>query len=128
MKRFLIKATEYESGRPRRSHNWIFARRGWFKVFEDRIECGDWAIPFRVIDKAVLYTVRSFPVPASVLELHTAGKTYQFGFNPWAHPEEHLPLEIERQSVRFGHSVFGFIVRVALSGYLLWRAWLWWIG
>lgn len=92
MKRFWTKATTRESGKPRRSGAWVTARRGWFKVFADRVECGDWKIPFAAVERAVLYTGRQFFIPVSVLELRSEDRTYQFGFNPWAHPEQHLAL------------------------------------
>lgn len=76
--------------------------------------------------RAILYASRWWLVlKVRVLELHTGGKTYQFGFNPWAHPERHLNLELERQSVRIGHSPFSVLVRVVVVGYVVWQAWRW---
>ena len=125
MKRFWTKATTRENGSPRRSANWVSARRSWFEIFSDRAECGDSIIPFETVEKAVLYTGRQFFVPVSVLELQTPGETYQFGFNPWARPERHLPLELERQRMRLGYSPFSVLVRVLLVAYLAWLAWRW---
>ena len=50
-----VKATNRESGVPRRSGNWVAAKRGWFNVFADRLECGRWTIPVASIRKAVMY-------------------------------------------------------------------------
>lgn len=77
------KATRREEGNPRFSVNWVGARRGWFQVFRDRIQCGDWVLPIEKLQRAVLYEGRSYGIPVRVLELQTEVGTYQFGFNPW---------------------------------------------
>lgn len=125
MKRFWTKATTRESGVPRRSANWVTSRRGWFKVLHDRIECGDWRIPFHTVESAVLYTGRSLFMTVSVLELRAGGKTYQFGFNPWVRVEQALPLELERRNVRFGYSPFSVAMRVLVIVYLAWLVLFW---
>ena len=125
MRRFWTKATIREAGPPRRSANWIAARRAWFKVFADRVECGDWVISIDAVEKAVLYTGRQFLMPVSVLELQTEAKTYQFGFNPWVRLEQHLPLDLEKQTVSFGYSGISVFIRLVLAGYLIFLAWRW---
>ncbi len=125
MKRFWTKATIRETGSPRRSANWVAARRAWFKIFEDRFECGDWVIPLDAVEKAILYTGRQFFMPVSVLELQTAAQTYQFGFNPWVKLERHLIMDFEKQTVRFGYSAFSVVIRIILAGYLIFLVWRW---
>jgi len=123
VKRFWTKATTRESGPPRRSASWITARRAWLEVFANRVECGNWIIPFESVEGAVLYTGRQWFIPMSVLELRTSTATYQFGLNPWARPERHLPLEVERQEVRLGTSAFSLLLRIVLVAYLAFLVW-----
>lgn len=125
MKRFWTKATTLERGTPRRSVNWVTARRAWFKIFDDRVECGDWTIPYQTVERAVLYSGRVLFMTAPVLELRAQGKIYQFGFNPWVHLEQHLPLELERESVRFGYSPFSMALRLIVIVYIGWRLLSW---
>jgi hypothetical protein len=125
MKRFWTKATTHEAGAPRHSHHWVAAKRAWFTILPDRIECGNWVIPSAAVTKAVLYTGHQFFVPVSVLELQTTDATYQFGFNPWVHVHKHLPFEVETQTVRFRYSVFSLAVRALLLGYIAFLLWRW---
>jgi hypothetical protein len=62
---------------------WILSRRGILKVFEDRLECGDWRIDYSDIREAVLLSIRSgiIPIPGFVLRVETPAKTYHFGPN-----------------------------------------------
>lgn len=122
--RCMTKATDREAGAPRHSANWIGARRGTFTVFEDRIEVGDWRIPFASIDRAVLYRTAYLPfVTASVLELEADGRTYQFGFNPWASPEKRLPIPLEERTGAIGYSRFSVALRIAAILALLVYLW-----
>ncbi|MFH5803116.1 hypothetical protein [Alienimonas sp. DA493] len=116
----MTKGTDRESGGPRFSASWVGARRGTFKVFADRIEVGDWRIPFEQIDRAVLHRATYLPfVKVGVLELDAAGRTYQFGFNPWAAPEEHLPFPVEEREGPMGYSQFSVAVRLVAAAALL---------
>lgn len=116
--RAFVKATRSETGPPRRSASWIFARRGWLKVFDDRLECGNWVIPASAVTSAVLYDARHGFLRAPVLAVSTADGTWQFGFNPWVRIAEHLPFEFRRESVRVRYSAFSLIVRLAAIAYL----------
>lgn len=100
MYRYWTKATDRESGVPRRSHNWLMARRGWLEIFPDRLECGDWVIPMESIRKAVMYEGRSMFMPARVLEVQSERGTFQFGFNPWVSVDRHLPFQYDRVKVK----------------------------
>ena len=88
------KATNKESGLPRRSQNWALSKRAWFKIFDDRIECVDWILKFDRVTNAKVYKTKQMMIPASVLELEVSGQIYPFGFNPWARPISNLPLDI----------------------------------
>jgi len=118
------KATGRESGDPRRSAVWAGSRRAWFKVFVDRIECGDWIIVSSSIQEAVLFETRQLFIPVFVLRLSTGDITYQFGFNPWCRVAQHLPFKVERRRVKLGYSAFSIAVRVGLIiavAYWMWR-------
>ena len=117
------KATNREAGSPRRSWNWATSRRAWFKIFLDRVECGDWKVPLGSIRRAVVYRGRSFLLPVRVLHLEAESGTYQFGFNPWVKIESHLPFDTEAQEVRFGYSAFSVVVRIAAAAWVVY--WLW---
>jgi len=120
----LTKGSDREAGVPRHSANWVTSRRGFFKVFRDRVEVGDWRIPFASVDRAVLYRMPYLPfVKASVLELEADGRTYQFGFNPWAHPEERLPFSVEEREEKMRYSTFSIAIRVLALAYLVYLVW-----
>ena len=91
------KATNREKGDPRYSHNWVAARRAFLKVYDDRIECGDWTIPYDEMERVHRFRIRSFLIPSSVLQVITKHATYQFGVNPWADPFKHLVPGIHRE-------------------------------
>lgn len=111
------KATTGEAGTPRRSANWALARRDWFKVFPDRVECGDWTIPVDRIRSATLYKAADFVFPGLVLELQTETATYQFGFNPWVKVHRHLPFTPEVREI--GEvSWLTVLIRVLLVAYV----------
>ena len=121
------KATNREDKEPRYSHNWVAAKRAFFKVFDDRIECGSWNIPFSEIKSAHLYKAKQMFIPVNVLQLVTEKGNFQFGFNPWANPFKHLSIEYEQSEIKLGYSTFSIVVRVLLVayvGYLAWEAWL----
>ncbi len=112
------KATNREDKEPRYSHHWLAARRTMFKVFEDRVECGDWKIPFTNVHSAYLYKSKQMFIPVNVLQLITEDGSYQFGFNPWSNPFEHLGMSYEESEIKLGYSKFSIVVRVLLVVYL----------
>jgi hypothetical protein len=108
--------------------NWVLARRGRLKIFQDRLECGDWVVAYSDIKNATLYSVRQLiiviPFPGYVLRIETEDKTYHFGLNPSAYWKNELPFSIERQKGRLKFSLFSIIIRWVLLGYIisiLWR-------
>ena len=112
------KASKAEKGGPRYSHNWMFSRRAWFKIYRDRIECGDWTLPFNEIAKAVNYQTKWLVLPVSILQIETSEDVYQFGFNPWAKPFSYFPFESEEKTVRMTYSSFSYAIRLLLIGYI----------
>jgi hypothetical protein len=120
------KGTTSELGLPQYSANWAMAKRGRFKVFSDRVECGDWVIPASSVKEAVLFEARQWFIPVYILAITTVDKTWQFGFNPWSKVAEHLPFQFRRERVRLRYSRFSIVVRAVLLGYLAYLAWGWW--
>jgi hypothetical protein len=55
--------------------------------------------------------------------IRTGTETYQFGFNPWAHPEKYLAIPYHEERVKLRLSPFSLAVRIVavlLLLYLLW--------
>lgn len=117
------KATDREDSEPRYSHNWVTSRRAWFRIFQDRIECGKWVIPFNTVQKAIVYKTSEMFIPVKVLHLITDNGSYQFGFNPWARPLDYLDLDVEEQQIKMSYSLFSIVLRVGILSYLFY--WLW---
>jgi len=122
------KATNAELGPPRRSAHWLVARRDWFCVFQDRIECGDWIIRREDVGEAVLYRTRSLFMPVSVLSVLTGKETFQFGFNPWVRIRDRLPFDVREERVTMRHSAFSLVTRGVICAYLLFLAARWWLS
>lgn len=120
-----VKATDGEQGPPRYSASWLVARRARFKVFSDRVECGDWIIRSSEVQDAVLFEARQWFIPVFVLSLQTAAKTYQFGFNPWVRIGSHLPFAFRSERVQLRYSAFSIGIRLLAGVYLAYRAWEW---
>ena len=109
------KATDREPGPPRYSANLLISRRGWLRVFGDRLECGDWTIPVAGITAATLYQVGL----AQVLVVATPARTYQFGLNPWVRVRDHLPFAFDVMQTKMRYSWFSIAVRVVLVAVVL---------
>ena len=123
--RCMTKATTAEGHDIRCSLNWLLSRRGALKVFSDRLECGDWVIPYEEVDEAVLFQVRQLFIPCYVLRVKTRGRIYQFGLNPGRFWQGELPLPVSREKGSLGYSWFSIAIRLAvLAGlvYLVWRS------
>lgn len=115
---YMCKATTREDNEPRYSHNWVTARRARFKIYDDRIVCGDWTIPFAEVEQARVYETKSMFMSVEILHLITERGSFQFGFNPWVKAAEHLPLSLEREQVKMQYSSFSMMVRFVLVAYL----------
>ncbi|KXI29140.1 hypothetical protein [Paraglaciecola hydrolytica] len=121
------KATNREDKEPRYSHNWVAAKRAMFKVYDDRVECGSWKIPFSEIESAHLYKAKQLFIPVNVLQLVTATGNYQFGFNPWANPFKFLGFEYEQSEIKLGYSIYSIVIRTLLVVYLAYLAYEKWL-
>lgn len=72
------------------------------------------------MENAVVYRVQALPfVKGSVLQVTANERTYQFGFNPWAHPVKHFPFSIEEREETMRYSTFSIVIRVAAVAYAL---------
>ena len=121
--RCFCKATNREDKEPRYSQNWVVAKRAFFKVFDDHIECGSWNIPFSEVESAHCYKAKQMFIPGKILQLVTKKGKYQFGFNPWANPFKHLSIEYEQSEIKLGYSTYSIVIRVFLVAYLGYLVW-----
>lgn len=120
----MTKATTAEGDALRHSQNWVMARRATLQVWDDRLVCGDWTIPYSTIREAVLISIRStFFIPGYVLRVRTDDRTYQFGLNPGRFWRGELPFPVSRERGRLAYSPFSLIVRLVILGYILHYAW-----
>ncbi|MEM8810547.1 MAG: hypothetical protein AAGF01_31435 [Cyanobacteria bacterium P01_G01_bin.38] len=119
----MTKATTAEGDDIRRSFNWVMSRRGLLKVYDDRLACGDWDIPYAGIEEAVLFRTRQMLISGYVLRIKAQGQIYQFGLNPGRFWASDLPFPVERRSARLKLSWFSLTVRIvalAALGYWIW--------
>lgn len=122
----MTKATTAEGDQMKYGPNWMLSRRATLKVFEDRLECGDWTVPLSDVSEAVLYSIRStFFIPGYILKIQTPGRTYHFGLNGGSFWKGELPFRVKRKKGKLGYSVFSIIVRAVLFGYLGYLLWGW---
>jgi hypothetical protein len=123
----MTKAVFAEGAQLKHGPNWILARRGRLKIFEDHLECGNWTIEYRDIKNATLYSVRQYiiviPVPGYVLKIETEDKAYHFGLNPNRYWKNELPFPVERQKGRLRFSLFSIAVRLIVLGYVVYFLW-----
>ena len=124
----MTKATTAEGDQRKYGPNWITSRRGSLKVFDDRLECGDWRIEYTEIKNADLYSFRSFflRIPGYILTVDTDDRTYHFGLNGWGRFwKNELPFEAKREKGKLGLTWFSIVVRLILVGYIGYIAWRW---
>jgi hypothetical protein len=120
----MTKATTAEGDLMQHGPNWVVARRGTLKVFPDRLECGDWTIPYARVSDATLYSIRSnFVIPGYLLRVATDDTTYHFGLNAGSFWRSDLPFDVKREKGKLSYSAFSIAVRVAAVGALLY--WIW---
>jgi len=117
------KASQREDKEPRYSHNWVVARRGWFRIYTDRVACGSWTIPYSTVTEAILYKTAQWFLPGRVLYLVTENGSYQFGFNPWVSPQDYLNLDMEEKEMRIRYSPFSVSLRILLLVYVVYTLW-----
>ncbi|MEM9627090.1 MAG: hypothetical protein AAGA21_12715 [Pseudomonadota bacterium] len=119
----ITKGSRSEASEPRASFNWMVARRGFLKVYPNRVECGNWQVPYADVKKATLYRFRHMFMKAAVIHLETTDGYYQFGLSPWASPEAHIALDFEEKETAFKYSTFSILLRLALIPYV--GFWVW---
>lgn len=118
------KATNKEKNNPKYSHNWLLAKRAFFKVYDDRIVCGNWVIHNNDIEKAHVYRAKFwFFIPYYILELTIKSNTFQFGFNPWANPVKHMNIKYTECDTKLGYSFFSITIRILLISYIVYSFW-----
>ena len=107
-----------------RGASWVTARRGNLELYEDRLRCGDWTIPYDELEEASLFHYRVyFVAPAYVLRVQHEGVYYQFGLNPNRYWAGVLPFEVTRAKAEFSFSAFSIVVRVLWLGLATWWVW-----
>jgi len=117
--KYWCKGTNREDKEPRYSHNWVSAKRAWFKIYSDHFECGSWNIKFDKINKINIYKSKQLFIPVKILHIITDKQSYQFGFNPWASPEKDITLNIEEQNINLKYSIFSTVLRIILLIYII---------
>ena len=120
----MTKATAAEGDDVRRLQNWLLSRGGILVVGTDSLACGNWRVPYDVIDEAVLFRVRHMFIPGYVLRIKTRDTTYQFGLNWGRFWSRELPFPVRRERARLGFSWYSLAVRVALLGVFASMLWL----
>ena len=100
--------------------SWVTSRRATLKVFEDRLECGDWKIPYAGIQRAILFETKQWFIPCYVLKVLTPDSAYQFGLNPNKFWKGDLPFIAEREKGRLKYSAYSIAIRVVLVVGLIW--------
>lgn len=121
--RCMTKATIAEGDDIRHSLNWLVSRRGILKVYDDRLECGDWDIPYSDIEEAVLFQTRQMFIPCYVLRVRTNNRIYQFGLNPGKYWASELPFPVRRESAKLAFSWFSLVIRMGTLAAIVF--WIW---
>jgi len=98
---------------------WGFSRRGILKVFGDRLECGNWNIPYSAITEAVLRSMPWLLTKAHVLVVRTAETTYQFGLNPSSFWRGELPFTVKRQEGGLFWTVVNVVRIIIFAAFLI---------
>lgn len=100
--------------------SWVTARRSFLSIFHDRLECGNWIIPYGTMTRAVLFETRQMWIPCYILKIQTADACYQFGLNGSKFWAGELPFAVTREAGRLKYSTFSIALRVVLVVALLW--------
>jgi len=123
----MTKGIVKEGDQLKHGPNWLLARRGRLKIFQDHLECGNWKIEYCGIKNATLYSVWQYviviPVPGYVLKIETEDKTYYFGLNPNKYWKNELPFPVERQKGQLKFSLLSIVIRLVLLGYIIYFLW-----
>ena len=119
----MTKGVVADEAIPMPSPKWITSRRGILKVYGDRLECGDWIIPFDQIKESNLYKDAGLFYPGHVLRVVTNDRTYQFGLNPNRFWKNELPFKVERIQRSMTRTILVYGVRTLAIVALIY--WLW---
>lgn len=106
------------------SAHWAVSRRGILKVFSDRLECGNWSIPYSEIEEAVLHSGAGLLFPGYVLQVRTKDRTFHFGLNLGRFWRNELPFPVRRKPRSLGRTLAVYAIRgvvLAVLVYWLWR-------
>ena len=121
----LTKATTAKGDQLKCGPSWAIAKRGFLKVFADRLECGKWIIPNASIKEAILYSIRSnLFIPGYILKVVTDEKVFHFGLNWGGFWKGDLPFEVRREKSGLGYSISSLISRfvfLVCIFYFLWE-------
>ena len=106
---------------------WITSRRAQLKLYDDRLQCGDWTIHYDEIRDVVLASFRSplLRIPGYVLSIRTDTKTYHFGLNGRRYWKGELPFPVKRTDSKLRMSAISFLARAVLIGYAVYFVWRW---
>lgn len=120
IRRFMTKGVKGAAESFEYGMSWVTARRATLVVHEDRLQCGDWNIPYASISEAILFRTRQMFIPCYILKIRTASDAYQFGLNPSKFWKGSLPFPVVRQKGRLQYSKFSIIMRIVLAAALIW--------
>lgn len=88
----------------------------------DALVCGDWRIPYKQIDEAILYSIWSI-LPGFLLRIRTGETIYQFGLNWNPFWKKELPFPVTREKGKLKYSSFSIVARAVLLGYIAYFVW-----
>lgn len=100
--------------------SWVTARRAILQVYPDRIECGDWQIPYASISEAVLFETRHMFLRCYILKIRSGDATYQFGLSGGKFWAGELPFPVNREKGRLRYSAFSIVSRICLIAVVVW--------
>ncbi len=123
----MTKAVIAEGDQLRCGPRWIAARRAKLRLYSDRLECGNWTVPYDQIRDAVLTSFRSpiLRIPGYVLSVRTDEKTYHFGLSGSRYWRGELPFPVNRERGRLRLSAISLLARGVLLGFVVYYAWRW---
>lgn len=115
----LTKATHKKKGDPKHSPHWITARRASFCVYDEHIKCGNWYLKVNEIKNPILFKSRQGFIKFDVIQFDYENQTYQFGFNPWAHPSKYINVDFKIEYKNMKYSTFSLIIRLILIAIII---------
>lgn len=123
----MTKVVIAEGDQLRCGPRWFAARRARLRLYDDRLECGNWTVTYDQIRDAVLTSFRSpiLRIPGYVLSVRTDAKTYHFGLNGGRYWRGELPFSVTREQGRLRLSAISLLARGVLLGFVVYYAWRW---